>query len=61
MNGDKNLDKKVSLADIMLMARMVVGVDKVQYTYKRIADMNQDDLVKLDDILIAAKQALMAS
>ena len=61
MNGDMNLDKKVSLADIMLMARMVVGVDKVQYTYKRIADMNQDDLVKLDDILIAAKQALMAS
>lgn len=59
--GDMNLDNKVSLADIMLMARMVIGVDENHFSYRHIADMNQDGYVKLDDVLVAAKQVLLTT
>ena len=58
ISGDMNRDGKVSLADIMISARYVVQLDSFHYTAMRIGDMNGDFVLKLDDVILMAKQVI---
>lgn len=55
VSGDLNRDGNVSLADVMVAARCIMGLDYLDYTMMRIGDMNADKAVRLDDVLSIAK------
>lgn len=54
--GDANRDDVISNADVIAVARYVVGVTEMTDTYALIADMNDDGSIINTDIIAVAKK-----
>jgi len=56
LSGDINLDTAVSLPDIILMQKYLLGKEKISSQAFQNADMNQDNKVNIYDLLLLKRQ-----